>query len=149
MKRTIFLTAAALLISAGLMAQNTGQTQNQNGTQTQTQMQTGTQTQTQTGTQLQNQIQTRNQDGTQSRIRVREQVRVDEGTATGDQIRKRDQVRLQDPDHALSGTGSQQKAQMRAKSASQVRRVQINDGARNSAMQRNMKMSNMAGGKRR
>ena len=35
MKRTILLTAIALLISAGITAQNSNQTQNQNQTQTQ------------------------------------------------------------------------------------------------------------------
>jgi hypothetical protein len=48
MKRTILLTAIALLISAGITAQSTNQTQNQNQNQNQTQSQTGDQSQLQT-----------------------------------------------------------------------------------------------------
>ena len=58
MKRTIFLTALALLISAGITAQNTGQTQAQNGTRNQTQVQSGTQNQTQSQIGDQSQLQT-------------------------------------------------------------------------------------------
>ena len=58
MKRTIFLTALALLISAGITAQSTGQNQVQNGKQNQSQVQNVTQNQTQSQIGDQSQLQT-------------------------------------------------------------------------------------------
>jgi len=152
MKRTIFLTAIALLISAGITAQSTNKTQNQSkqqtGTQTQTKQQTGTQTQTQQ--QTGDPAQTQQQTGDQSQLQThkRDQLRTHDQTGTGDQIRKRDQTRLQDPSKTMSQTGTQN-AQLKNQSASQVRRNQLNDGARSSVMNRNMRMSTVSGARRR
>ena len=112
MKRTIFLAALALLISAGITAQSTGHNQVQNGTQNQSQVQSGTQNQTQSQIGDQSQLQTRKRD----------QLRLHDQTGSGDQIRKRDQIRLQDPTHKMSGTGTQN-AHMHNQGASQARRT--------------------------
>ncbi len=137
MKRTIFFSALALLISAGITAQSTNQTQNQN----QSQVQTGTQTQTQL------QDGTQSQTGDQSLLltRKRDQLRLHDQTGAGDQIRKRDQTRFQDPACSISQTGTQ----VRNQNASQARRLQVNDGARANVMNRNMRMSTTSGARRR
>jgi hypothetical protein len=128
MKRTIFLTALALLISAGITAQSTGQNQVQNGNQNQTQSQIGDQSQLQT--------------------HKRDQLRIHDQTGSGDQIRKRDQTRLQDPLQKMSGIGTQN-AQMRNQGPSQACRTKSNASLRNSAMNHNMRTSTMSGAGRR
>jgi hypothetical protein len=138
MKRTIFLTALALLISAGITAQGTGQTQAQKGPRNQSQVQNGTQNQTQSQIGDQSQLQTHK----------RYQLRKHDQTGSGDQIRKRDQARLHDPSLKMSRTGTQN-AQMRNQGASQVHRTQPNASLRNSAMNHNMRTSAMGGAKRR
>ena len=138
MERTIFLTAVALLFNAGITAQSTDQTQIQlqNGTQIQTQQQNNTQAQLQNG------------DQSQLQTRKRDQLCTHNQTGAGDQLRKRDQTRLQDPSRNTSGTGTRN-AQMRSQNASHARKVQANDCAPNSAMNRNMRMSYMSGARRR
>lgn len=132
MKKAVYFTAIALLISAAVTAQSADQAQAQN--QTQTQVQTGTQTW--------------NQDGLQSQIHTRQQLRVNDGTGTGDQLHKRNQSRIQDPAQTMSQTGTQ-KARLRSVNKTQVCRNPLNSGTRNAMINRNnMRTSKMYGGKR-
>lgn len=79
MKRTIILTSAALLISAGVTAQNLNQVRSQSRageqTQTQEQIMLQTQEQAQTQTQAQTQAQTREQVRIQNMTNAQEQPR--------------------------------------------------------------------------
>lgn len=118
MKRPIFLTVFALIISAGIMAQSNNKTQNQ--IQNRTQMQTG--------------------DQSQLKTHKKNQLRTYDQKRTLDQLRKRDQIRLQDPSPTMSQTGIQN-AQLHTRNVSQARRIPPNNGARNSAMYRKMRMS--------
>ena len=131
MKRTIFFTAMALLISAGVMAQSTNQVR----TQTRTEAQTQVQTQQQVQNQVQEQTQAQEPVMTQTRTRQHTRLQTPDGSQA--RIQKQEQVRIN------------RQARIHQNSANPDCPVQ-GQAIRNSSMQRNaMKMSRGAGAGRR
>jgi hypothetical protein len=147
MKRSIFLTAIALMISAGIMAQSTNQVQTQNENRTRTQVQTQVQNATQVQSQTQNQTQVQNQDqsGTLDQTRTRSQLRKD-AAETGQTVRARARNTESGPG---KGAAVSQQAKVRGETQ-QARKATQNSSARSRAVQRNaMRMSRGTGSGRR
>jgi len=114
MKRTIFLAAMALMISAGINAQNNNQIQSQDQDRTRAK----THVQIQNQAKDQNQTQTMTQ--TQARKQLHQQLRTRDNTANHNRLQARSHISLQD--------------------CNQIRQAQCavqNSGARHSSMMRN------------
>lgn len=94
MKRTIFLAAIALMISAGINAQNDNQIQSQD--QDRTRSRIHFQDQHQTAVQNQNQTLAQTQDQDRLRNQVHQQLRKHDQTGGRSMVRTRAQVSVQD-----------------------------------------------------
>jgi|WetSurSiteA1Bulk_404760.scaffolds.fasta_scaffold163566_1 hypothetical protein len=94
MKRTIFLAAMTLMISAGINAQNNNQIQSQD--QDRTRSKTNLQIQDQTAVQNQTQAMTKTQVQDQLRSQVHQQLRKNDRAGGQGMVRTRSQVSVHD-----------------------------------------------------